>query len=156
MAKMFYTLPEAQAKLKRSPEEIKQYAREGRLREFRDGPRVMFKADQVDSLSAEINLGASPPPTDPYAGPDLRALAICAAEEDAGCAAQRSLERLVAHTFEQLFSEEVLLGITAMVVNDAPRANRGGLDLDDARFRDKVEACVRRFASAAKNAIRPL
>src|SRR5207237_6262402 len=35
-------------------EEIKQLSREGRLREFRDGPRLMFKADQVDNLRAEL------------------------------------------------------------------------------------------------------
>ena len=48
MAKMFYTLDEARAALGKNEEEIKQYAREGRLREFRDGPRLMFKADQVE------------------------------------------------------------------------------------------------------------
>lgn len=50
MAKMFYTLDEAKAALGKNDEEIKQFAREGRLREFRDGQRLMFKADQVESL----------------------------------------------------------------------------------------------------------
>src|SRR5687768_10296037 len=54
MAKMFYTLDEAKAALGKNEEEIKQLAREGRLREFRDGPRLMFKADQVESLKAEM------------------------------------------------------------------------------------------------------
>src|SRR6478735_9665673 len=54
MAKMFYTLDEAKAALGKNEEEIKQLAREGRLREFRDGPRLMFKADQVEALKAEI------------------------------------------------------------------------------------------------------
>ena len=45
MAKMFYTLDETKAALGRNEEEIKQLSREGRLREFRDGPRLMFKAD---------------------------------------------------------------------------------------------------------------
>lgn len=57
MAKMFYTLDEAQAALGKNEEEIKQYAREGRLREFRDGPRLMFKADQVEALKNELGLG---------------------------------------------------------------------------------------------------
>jgi hypothetical protein len=57
MAKMFYTLEEAKASLGRSEDEIKQFAREGRLREFRDGPRLMFKADQVDQLRAELGAG---------------------------------------------------------------------------------------------------
>ena len=54
MAKMFYTLDEARAALNKNEEEIKQFAREGRLREFRDGPRLMFKADQVEQLKAEL------------------------------------------------------------------------------------------------------
>ena len=57
MAKMFYTLDEAKAALGRNEEEIKQLAREGRLREFRDGPRLMFKADQVEALKAELGGG---------------------------------------------------------------------------------------------------
>jgi hypothetical protein len=54
MAKMFYTLDEARSALGKNEEEIKQFAREGRLREFRDGPRLMFKADQVEQLKAEL------------------------------------------------------------------------------------------------------
>jgi hypothetical protein len=54
MAKMFYTLDEAKAALAKNEEEIKQYTREGRLREFRDGPRLMYKADQVEALKAEL------------------------------------------------------------------------------------------------------
>src|ERR1041385_5257822 len=57
MAKMFYTLDEAKAALGRSEEDIKQFAREGRLREFRDGPRLMFKADQVEQLKNELASG---------------------------------------------------------------------------------------------------
>src|SRR3989442_16033956 len=57
MAKMFYTMEETKASLGRNEEEIKQLAREGRLREFRDGPRLMFKADQVEQLKAELGGG---------------------------------------------------------------------------------------------------
>jgi hypothetical protein len=57
MAKMFYTMEEAKAALGMSEDDIRQYAREGRLREFRDGPRLMFKADQVEQLRAEIGGG---------------------------------------------------------------------------------------------------
>ena len=54
MAKMFYTLDETKSALGRNEEEIKQLTREGRLREFRDGPRLMFKADQVEQLKGEL------------------------------------------------------------------------------------------------------
>jgi hypothetical protein len=59
MAKMFYTLDETKNALGKNEEEIKQFAREGRLREFRDGPRLMFKADQVEALKHELGLGSS-------------------------------------------------------------------------------------------------
>src|SRR5213076_1061050 len=57
MAKMFYTLDEAKAALGKNEEDIKQLPREGRLREFRDGPRLMFKADQVEQLKGELGGG---------------------------------------------------------------------------------------------------
>ena len=48
MAKMFYTTEEAAAKLNVTPDALKQYVSDNKLREFRDGARVMFKVDQVD------------------------------------------------------------------------------------------------------------
>ena len=57
MAKMFYTMDEAKASLGKSEDEIRLFAREGRLREFRDGPRLMFKADQVEQLRSELGGG---------------------------------------------------------------------------------------------------
>ena len=54
MAKMFYTLDETKAALAQSEDQIKQLTRDGRLREFRDGPRLMFKADQVEALKSQI------------------------------------------------------------------------------------------------------
>ena len=65
MAKMFYTLEETKSALGKSEEEIKQYAREGRLREFRDGPRLMFKADQVDQLRTDMEAGGGRPDLGP-------------------------------------------------------------------------------------------
>src|SRR6187399_1405929 len=59
MAKMFYTLDETRAALGKTEEDIKQLTREGRLREFRDGPRLMFKADQVEQLKAELGGGGA-------------------------------------------------------------------------------------------------
>jgi len=50
MAKMFYTMEEAQEKLKRSEGDIKQLVKDGLLREFRDGARIMFKVEEVDNL----------------------------------------------------------------------------------------------------------
>jgi hypothetical protein len=64
MAKMFYTLDEAKSALGKSEDEIKQYSKEGRLREFRDGSRLMYKADQVEQLKNELAGGGSPDQVD--------------------------------------------------------------------------------------------
>ena len=64
MAKMFYTMEEAKAALGLEEEDVKGYAREGRLREFRDGTRLMFKADQVEQLKAEMGAGVESGPVD--------------------------------------------------------------------------------------------
>jgi hypothetical protein len=52
MSKIFYTLEEAASKLKRSPDEIRQMVSEGKLQEFRDRDRLMFKVDQVNLLAS--------------------------------------------------------------------------------------------------------
>ncbi len=51
MAKMFYTLEEAAEKLGLGPDTIKQMASDGKLQQFRDRDRLMFKRDQVDALA---------------------------------------------------------------------------------------------------------
>ncbi len=53
MAKMFYTSEEAAARLKVPLDQLKVFVTENKLREFRDGARVMFKVDQVDKLASE-------------------------------------------------------------------------------------------------------
>jgi hypothetical protein len=51
MAKMFYSIEEAAAKLKVSPDEVKAMADRRQLEAFRDRDRLMFKVEQVDLLS---------------------------------------------------------------------------------------------------------
>jgi hypothetical protein len=51
MAKLFYTLEEASAKLGKSETDVKQMVANGQLQEFRDRDRLMFKVDQVDLLA---------------------------------------------------------------------------------------------------------
>ncbi|MDX9910567.1 MAG: helix-turn-helix domain-containing protein [Phycisphaerales bacterium] len=51
MAKMFYTLDEAAAKLGKSPDEVKSMAESGQIQEFRDRDRLMFKVEQIDLLA---------------------------------------------------------------------------------------------------------
>jgi excisionase family DNA binding protein len=59
MAKMFYTTDEAAQKLGVSGDQLKQLVSDNKLREFRDGARVMFKVDQVDKLSTDRKAGSS-------------------------------------------------------------------------------------------------
>jgi hypothetical protein len=59
MAKMFYSADETRNLLGKDEEELKQLTREGKLREFRDGPKVMYKSDQVDALRGEMGLGSA-------------------------------------------------------------------------------------------------
>lgn len=51
MAKLFYTLEEAAAKLSMSEDQVKELVASGKLGEYRDRDRLMFKVDQVDLLA---------------------------------------------------------------------------------------------------------
>ena len=55
MAGMFYSLQEAAEKLNKTEEEIKQIVQEGNLREFRDGPNLLFKVEEVEALMSEAS-----------------------------------------------------------------------------------------------------
>jgi excisionase family DNA binding protein len=59
MAKMFYTTDEAAQKLGISGDQLKTLVSENKLREFRDGAKVMFKVDQVDKLASDRKAGTS-------------------------------------------------------------------------------------------------
>jgi len=54
MPGMFYSLKEAADKLNMTEQQVQQLAKEGKLREFRDGANVLFKVDEVEALIAEI------------------------------------------------------------------------------------------------------
>lgn len=71
MAKMFYTLEEASARLGLDAATIKEMAAEGKLQQFRDRDKLMFKREQVDSMASLDDSGGSSlgiPMADP--GPD--------------------------------------------------------------------------------------
>jgi len=59
MAGMFYSLKEAAQRLGKTEDQVKQLAKEGKLREFRDGSNLLFKIEEVNALLAEgIDLGS--------------------------------------------------------------------------------------------------
>lgn len=57
MAKMFYTLDEAAAKLGMSADDVQSLAESGQLQEFRDREKLMFKVEQVDLLAGDADDG---------------------------------------------------------------------------------------------------
>ena len=59
MAGMFYSLQEVAEKLNKTEEEIKKIVKEGKLREFRDGPNLLFKIDEVEALMADTSVMTS-------------------------------------------------------------------------------------------------
>ncbi len=59
MAKMFYTLEEASEKLGLDAEQIKEMATDGKLQQFRDRDKLMFKREQVDELAGVNDLSGS-------------------------------------------------------------------------------------------------
>ena len=71
MAGMFYSLQEAAEKLGKTEEELKQMVKHGKLREFRDGPHLLFKTEEVEALFGDTAFAAkteAPEPA-PLAGP---------------------------------------------------------------------------------------
>ncbi len=59
MAGMFYSLQEVAAKLNKTEEEVKEIIKQGRLREFRDGPNLLFKINEVEALMSDTSIAAS-------------------------------------------------------------------------------------------------
>jgi excisionase family DNA binding protein len=53
MAGMFYSLKEAAQRLGTTEDQVKQLAKDGKLREFRDGSNLLFKIEEVNTLLAE-------------------------------------------------------------------------------------------------------
>jgi hypothetical protein len=58
MAGMFYSLKEVVQKLGKTEDEVKEIVKAGRLREFRDGPNLLFKVDEVESLLSDTGIMA--------------------------------------------------------------------------------------------------
>lgn len=81
MAGMFYSLQEAAEKLNKTEEELKQIVKEGKLREFRDGPNLLFKVEEVEALMSDTGVMPSEQATEPEAlEPEAAALETPEAE----------------------------------------------------------------------------
>jgi excisionase family DNA binding protein len=62
MAGMFYSLQEAAEKLNLNEDQLKELVQEGKLREFRDGPNLLFKIDEVEALIPQVEAAEPPGP----------------------------------------------------------------------------------------------
>ena len=63
MAKMFYTADEVKVMLGLEDEAIRALIQEGKLRQLHDGPRRVFKAEEVEALAAQAS-AKTPAPSD--------------------------------------------------------------------------------------------
>ncbi len=59
MAGMFYSLKDVMTKMNKTEDEVSALVKQGRLREFRDGPNVLFKIDEVESLMSDTTFMAA-------------------------------------------------------------------------------------------------
>jgi excisionase family DNA binding protein len=67
MAGMFFSISEVAAKLGKSEDEVRQIVKSGRLREFRDGPNLLFKVDEVNALLSDTSFTGVKPAEKPAA-----------------------------------------------------------------------------------------
>jgi excisionase family DNA binding protein len=77
MAKMFYSAEEAAEKLGVSVDEVKELASTGKLQQFRDRDKLMFKREAVDALAGNSGTGTG-------TGADLEDVLDMAKKESAG------------------------------------------------------------------------
>jgi hypothetical protein len=56
MAGTFYTLQEAMEKLGKSEQDIRDFIKQGKIREYRDGAKVLYKQDEIDKLGSESDV----------------------------------------------------------------------------------------------------
>ncbi len=59
---MFYSLNEVSEKFSMAKEQVKELVKAGRLREFRDGPNLLFKVDEVEALLSDTSFMQSVKP----------------------------------------------------------------------------------------------
>ncbi len=89
MAGMFYSLQEAAERLGKTQDELRGIVNAGKLREFRDGPNLLFKVEEVEALMSEAGVMGvqeapelqAPPPQPPLPevmrGTNIRVHVLC-------------------------------------------------------------------------------
>lgn len=64
MAGMFYSFEETAERLNIKPEQVRELVEQRKLREFRDGNKVLFKVSEVESLMSDTGLISAESPVD--------------------------------------------------------------------------------------------
>lgn len=103
MAKMFYTIEEAAAKLGKTTQEVKEMAASGQLQEFRDRDKLVFKREQVNLLASGDGDGggdAGDSGADSIPLADSGELSIAADDPKAGSSSVGTKERSGISIFE--------------------------------------------------------
>jgi len=71
MAGMFYSLQEAAEKLNKTEDQLKELVQDGKLREFRDGPNLLFKIEEVEALMSEAEAAEPEAPALEFTEPEV-------------------------------------------------------------------------------------
>jgi len=72
MGGMFYSLQEAAKKLNKTEDQLKQIIKQGKLREFRDGPNLLLKIEEVEALALEEGISLEEAKTPDLSEPQLQ------------------------------------------------------------------------------------
>jgi hypothetical protein len=122
MAKLFYTLEEAAAKLKLSETEVKNMVSSGQLQEFRDRDRLMFKVDQVNLLATggEDDASASASGVIPLADSSEMGAISLASDSGTGMNLESPKEQTGISIFEADQTEEADPSAVTQVTESAP------------------------------------
>ena len=83
MAGMFYSLQEAAERLNKTEGELRDIVKAGRLREFRDGPNLLFKVDEVEALVVDEGVPIRVEGLESEGSPELEMLEAEAPEPEA-------------------------------------------------------------------------
>ena len=92
MAGMFYSLQEALDRLNMTEAQIKQAVEDGQLREFRDGPNLLFKVEEVEALAPQAEEEAPEETPEPEAPEAEEEEPLALEEEDLEPAEELDLE----------------------------------------------------------------
>jgi len=131
MAGMFYSIKEVSEKLGKSEDDVRQIVKSGRLREFRDGPNLLFKVDEVNSLMSDTGFAPGTKPEEKPAAKSEEAPAdeILLAPETTEPSVKDDDEFLLTDADTQIVDEGIkVLGDTGELSKEGSDETFKGLD----------------------------